>query len=374
LMADRDDAPPPPDELASPTGSASDSSGDGMIMRATPEPTYPRPLRRIMTPVPALKIATALETQEARERRNEQREREERIKQQQQQQLKQQQQQQQQLQQHQYLLQQQQQQKQQQQQPSLQHKASDNEIRERIRKQHDELRRQQQLLHREELRTQEVRAHRQGSQAAPGMSVDGWVKYVDAESGYPYFYNAHSGETRWDPPPASANNATAVSQPQPSAPAAATPAYEVAPLVAVAARLQTWDKLVDPTTGQPYFHNRATGETTWTPPEGYQVDDPHPAAAPSGQNVAQPAAPQAPVAETAASGWAELFDGAHGLPYWYNGTTGESVWEKPPGVDQPQQQAGQQTTVPASFPFQATGADDDDESSTSDYGVAAYVI
>jgi hypothetical protein len=66
-----------------------------------------------------------------------------------------------------------------------------------------------------------------------------------------------------------------------------------------------WEQVADPATGRPYFCNRATGESSWTPP------------------VAPP--PPAPLPP----GWESGPDPATGKPYFFNRATGESRWTPP---------------------------------------------
>eukprot|EP00937_MAST-01D_sp_MAST-1D-sp2_P001969 g1969.t1 len=79
-----------------------------------------------------------------------------------------------------------------------------------------------------------------------------------------------------------------------------------------------WE-LVDDGSGQRYYYNSSTGESSWEPPAL-----PLPSSAP-----APTAAPALAVAESArAAGW-ELVDDGSGQRYYYNSSTGESSWEPP---------------------------------------------
>merc|ERR1712194_370169 len=44
---------------------------------------------------------------------------------------------------------------------------------------------------------------------------------------------------------------------------------------------QGWEQITDPASGRPYFCNRATGETSWTPPAGAPAPAPGHAPAPA---------------------------------------------------------------------------------------------
>jgi len=86
----------------------------------------------------------------------------------------------------------------------------------------------------------------------------GWEQAADPSSGKPYYCNRATGETSWTPPVASS--------PQTAAQAAPVPAPAPAP-VAPAARLpEGWESAPDPSTGKPYYFNRASGETRWDAP------------------------------------------------------------------------------------------------------------
>ncbi|ELR12039.1 RhoGAP domain containing protein [Acanthamoeba castellanii str. Neff] len=69
-----------------------------------------------------------------------------------------------------------------------------------------------------------------------------------------------------------------------------------------------WQELKDEASGQAYYYNSHTGETTWTTPPELQ----------------QQATPK--------NEWWELFDASRGRPYFYNPSTKQTVWEAPPGV------------------------------------------
>jgi len=80
----------------------------------------------------------------------------------------------------------------------------------------------------------------------------GWEQLTDPASGRPYFCNRSTGETSWTPP---------------AAPGSRLPPSGVSggPL-ASGGLPQGWEQANDPASGKPYFFNRATGATSWTPP------------------------------------------------------------------------------------------------------------
>ncbi|KAH8043901.1 calcium ion binding protein [Aureococcus anophagefferens] len=65
--------------------------------------------------------------------------------------------------------------------------------------------------------------------------------------------------------------------------------------------------------GQVYYSNTKTGETTWTKPSGYHGPE---AIAPGGK-----------------AKWLEAHDPKSGLPFYTNAATGETTWDRPKGVE-----------------------------------------
>ena len=95
---------------------------------------------------------------------------------------------------------------------------------------------------------------------------------------------------------------------------------------------ENWLETVDPSSGQVYYYNSVTNETSWERPGGA------PAAA----------APVAANTETLLENWVETVDPTSGQPYYYNTVTHETSWEKPlvatstPSVDAPVQEVSAQ--------------------------------
>lgn len=115
----------------------------------------------------------------------------------------------------------------------------------------------------------------------------GWHRAWSEDNLKYYYYHASTREVSWDPPiapppeqrPAAAQTQDASTRTAPSsafgalasvpeinasAAAAAAPAFQPAP---VPVPQSTWHEYTCPHTGRLYFHNPATGETTWDPPE-----------------------------------------------------------------------------------------------------------
>lgn len=93
--------------------------------------------------------------------------------------------------------------------------------------------------------------------------IQGWGKYMD-EQGRTYYFNSESGATQWVPPSGWIDD-EALSMPSSdkltSSSSGTTKSKE-----------QGWDKHVDDK-GTTYYFNTNTGETRWTPPEGWINDE-----------------------------------------------------------------------------------------------------
>lgn len=81
-----------------------------------------------------------------------------------------------------------------------------------------------------------------------------------------------------------------------------------------------WEQAADPATGRPYFFNRMTNETSWTPPAA-------PAPAPG---VGGYGAPEfVGGGSTLPAGWEQTTDPASGRTYFFNRATGATSWTPP---------------------------------------------
>jgi len=88
-----------------------------------------------------------------------------------------------------------------------------------------------------------------------------------------------------------------------------------------------WEQVADPTTGKPYYCNRATGESSWTVPVGAApAMTMMPAMAPV---AAMPMPTFAAETPTLPAGWESAADPSSGKPYYFNRATGETKWEIP---------------------------------------------
>ncbi len=83
------------------------------------------------------------------------------------------------------------------------------------------------------------------------------------------------------------------------------PSPAPAPAPAPTSAASPWEQHADPSSGRPYWVNRATGESSWAPP---------------------PQAPPPPPAPPPRSAWEQHIDPGSGRPYWCNRATGETSW------------------------------------------------
>ena len=87
--------------------------------------------------------------------------------------------------------------------------------------------------------------------AAPGGLPAGWTMAHDPCSGYPYYCHVATGQTQWHPP-----------QPEPAAAQPPPPPPPPPPSSLPAG----WVATTDPTSGQTYYANPTTGQSSWTVP------------------------------------------------------------------------------------------------------------
>uniref|UniRef100_A0A8C5MH33 Rho GTPase activating protein 27 n=1 Tax=Leptobrachium leishanense TaxID=445787 RepID=A0A8C5MH33_9ANUR len=105
----------------------------------------------------------------------------------------------------------------------------------------------------EEFRKDHVRDRAPSQQHSSTSTLDDWETHTDQGSGQLFYYNSITGETTWDCP---------FDQPEDSTKAPLSPA-SLSPQPGDS----DWEKHFDEVSGQFYFYNLVTGETSWDPPE-----------------------------------------------------------------------------------------------------------
>eukprot|EP00929_Paragymnodinium_shiwhaense_P079859 TRINITY_DN41628_c0_g1_i1.p1 TRINITY_DN41628_c0_g1~~TRINITY_DN41628_c0_g1_i1.p1 ORF type:complete len:1389 (+),score=315.31 TRINITY_DN41628_c0_g1_i1:133-4299(+) len=100
--------------------------------------------------------------------------------------------------------------------------------------------------------TQRIAA--QSGKQASSQLPEGWESVVDPSSGKVYYANRRTGESSWDMPALKV-------QSKPPAVAAAAPALQAPDSLP-----EGWETAVDPASGQVYYANRKTGQSSWTRP------------------------------------------------------------------------------------------------------------
>ena len=84
-----------------------------------------------------------------------------------------------------------------------------------------------------------------------------------------------------------------------------------------------WEEVTDRDSGDTYFHNRTTGATSWDRPPAVITSNSSDAGVGSGGGGGG-----------TDTEWEEVQDEASGHPYWYNRRTNETTWDRPEQVQQ----------------------------------------
>ncbi|XP_026720423.1 rho GTPase-activating protein 27 [Athene cunicularia] len=106
------------------------------------------------------------------------------------------------------------------------------------------------------LNIQELREEVAAADSAPeepGSSVLDWETHTDTDSGHLFYYNPVTGETTWDCPFGQAEDGV-------------SPVASPASSLAHSPEFPEWEQYMDEASGQAFFYNSVTGETSWDPP------------------------------------------------------------------------------------------------------------
>uniref|UniRef100_A0A8C3CLZ6 Rho GTPase activating protein 27 n=1 Tax=Cairina moschata TaxID=8855 RepID=A0A8C3CLZ6_CAIMO len=124
-----------------------------------------------------------------------------------------------------------------------------------------------------------------GSSAPPapeepcGSRTD-WETHMDTDSGHLFYYNPVTGETTWDCPFEQAEDGV-------------SPAASPASSLAHSPQFAEWGQYVDEASGQAFFYNSVTGETSWDPPHtGDSSQDMYPGLTPCSPMEQRPPTPE----------------------------------------------------------------------------------
>ena len=149
------------------------------------------------------------------------------------------------------------------------------------------------------------------------QSASEWFPVVDPASGDTYYANERTGETSWEKPEALLQ---LDNEPHNG------PAHDEARLLMNGPAQHNendlppgWFTATDPQSGEEYYVNEQTGETTWDKPAPQSVNH-------------TPLLSNQPASEdenSLASGWFAVVEPASGDIYYANELTGATSWEKP---------------------------------------------
>ena len=113
--------------------------------------------------------------------------------------------------------------------------------------------------------------HAYGGAAPPVGAPSDWEEFEDDSSGRKYWYNESTGDTTWEEPIELAAGRGGMPDRDSLVSCAAASPPALPPLPALGLSIgelpPEWEQHVDDTTGEWYWHNTTTDETTWEKPE-----------------------------------------------------------------------------------------------------------
>ena len=184
---------------------------------------------------------------------------------------------------------------------------------------------------------------RRGKQQLPIEKLnDKWEKFVDPESGQPYYYNASSEFSTYDRPQnfRTAADAFASARREGVMPAADILSSTRSAKQKPSERLNGgWVKYEDPESGHPYYYNETSQESTYDRPENFETNaNPFGTASSSASSVPPPTVlnvkrdkDQLPVEKL--NNYSKYIDPETSTAYYYNADTDESTYTRPEGFN-----------------------------------------
>jgi hypothetical protein len=151
--------------------------------------------------------------------------------------------------------------------------------------------------------TQETSWEKPIGEKTEEKTTEEWVEVSDPSSGQTYYYNQKTQETSWENPTA-----------QTESPDDSQAAVE-------------WIETVDPSSGQMYYYNQITQETSWEKPQSLHETKTAEAAPTDLQGHLQE--PYVTNDSDISNDWIETVDPSSGDKYYYNQVTQETSWENP---------------------------------------------
>ncbi|NXK76003.1 RHG27 protein, partial [Amazona guildingii] len=113
----------------------------------------------------------------------------------------------------------------------------------------------------------------------PISSISDWETHTDTDTGHLFYYNPVTGETTWDCPFGQAGDGV-------------SPLASPASSLAHSPRCSEWEQHMDEGSGQAFFYNWVTGETSWDPPDTGGARDRHPGGTRYGAMEQRPPTPE----------------------------------------------------------------------------------
>jgi hypothetical protein len=137
---------------------------------------------------------------------------------------------------------------------------------------------------------------------------------VDPSSGQTYYYNQTTQETSWERPNSKSKDAFSPEK------------------TSVAVSTSDWVETADPSSGQSYYYNQLTRETSWEKPTLTEIPAPETIEKKSAAPQQAPQANSSPL-PASSSDWVETVDPSSGQTYYFNQVTQETSWDKPASME-----------------------------------------